>query len=116
MHTLSKFTGSLFATALLLLMQAPVCAAGDVPTEVTVTIKEYTFTPATVTVKVGGTVTWLNDEKRTSHSVWFKEPPADESERFFPGETWSRTFDKPGTYTYGCGPHPEMHGVVEVVP
>lgn len=116
MQTLIKHLFSLFALALLLSVQMPVFADGNAPTEATVSIKDYTFTPPTVTVKVGGTVTWVNNEKRTSHSVWFKQPPADESERFFPDESWSRTFDKPGTYTYGCGPHPEMHGVVEVVP
>lgn len=34
--------------------------------------------------------------------------------RFFPGETYQRAFDKPGTYPYRCGPHPEMLGVIEV--
>lgn len=34
----------------------------------------------------------------------------------FVGESWSRRFDRPGSYPYTCGPHPEMKGLVEVVP
>lgn len=81
-----------------------------------VQIEKYKFVPATVKVKVGSTVKWVNEEKRTSHSIIFKEAGVAESPRFFPGESWERKFDKPGTYPYTCGPHPEMHGVVEVTP
>jgi len=77
-------------------------------------IREYKFDPAELTIKVGDTVKWFNDEKRASHSVLFTGPGGFESERFFPDESWERTFDKPGSYPYSCGPHPEMHGKIEV--
>lgn len=80
-----------------------------------VRIVEYKFNPPELKIKAGTTVTWVNDEKRTSHSVLFLGPEGFESERMFPGESWSRSFDKPGKYTYSCGPHPEMKGLVEVV-
>ena len=83
---------------------------------VEVTILDYKFTPAQLTIKVGTTVKWINAERRTTHSVLFSGPGSFESERFFPGESWQRTFDKPGSYPYGCGPHPEMKGVIEVTP
>lgn len=82
--------------------------------EVVVEIRNYKFEPASVTVKAGTRVKWVNAEKRTSHSVWFKEEGLAESERFFPDESWSRTFERPGTYRYTCGPHPEMLGTVVV--
>jgi plastocyanin len=72
------------------------------------------FTPDRVEVKVGTTVRWTNADKRTSHSVIWLGPGGFESERFFPGESYERRFDKPGTYPYSCGPHPEMKGVVVV--
>jgi plastocyanin len=72
------------------------------------------FTPDRVEVKVGATVRWVNADKRTSHSVIWLGPGGFESERFFPGESYERKFDKPGTYPYSCGPHPEMKGVVVV--
>jgi plastocyanin len=77
-------------------------------------IRDYKFAPAELKVKAGTTVKWTNNEKRASHSVLFTGPDGYESERLFPGESWQRTFDKPGVYAYTCGPHPEMKGRIEV--
>ncbi len=79
-----------------------------------VSVKEYKFLPQEVRIKVGDTVKWINLEKRTSHSVLFLSEGGFESERFFPEESWKRTFDKPGTYKYRCGPHEEMKGTIVV--
>ncbi len=104
------------APRLVLIVGLALFVAGASAAEpVVVEIKEYKFQPATVTVKVGTTVKWVNKERRTSHSIWFKDEGLPESERFFPEESWQRTFDKPGTYQYTCGPHPEMLGTVVVV-
>lgn len=81
---------------------------------VEVGIREYKFEPAELKIKAGTTVKWTNLEKRTSHSVLFTGPGGFESERMFPGESWQRTFDRPGTHAYTCGPHPEMKGGIEV--
>jgi plastocyanin len=72
------------------------------------------FAPERVEVKAGTIVRWINADKRTSHSVIWLGPGGFESERFFPGESYERKFEKPGTYPYSCGPHPEMKGVVVV--
>lgn len=77
-------------------------------------IREYKFDPAELKVKAGTAVKWTNNEKRVSHSILFTGPGGFESDRIFPGESWQRVFDKPGTYVYTCGPHPEMKGRVEV--
>jgi plastocyanin len=95
-----------------LMLAAPVCFSGET---VEVGIVEYKFVPAELKVRRGTTVTWVNKEKRTSHSVLFLEPGATESERLFPGESYTRTFDRPGRYPYRCGPHEEMQGLIEVV-
>lgn len=81
---------------------------------VEVRIEQYTYVPASVTVRVGDTVRWMNTEKRTSHSILFTGPGGFESERLFGGEIFERRFDRPGRYAYTCGPHPEMRGVVVV--
>lgn len=81
-----------------------------------VVIEKVQFVPQRLKIKVGSTVRWINKERRTSHSIWFAKESLPESERFFPGESWERTFNKPGVYPYTCGPHPEMRGVIEVVP
>lgn len=79
-----------------------------------VRIENYTFDPTELKVKVGTTVKWVNYEKRASHSVIWLGPGGFESERMFPGESYQRKFDQPGTYPYSCGPHPEMKGLVVV--
>ena len=81
---------------------------------VEVTIKDYRFSPAEVRIKAGDTVKWINQEKRTSHSVLFPAENGLESERLFPDERWQRTFTQPGSYSYRCGPHEEMKGLVLV--
>lgn len=97
------------ATLLVLAGISAACAAE-------VRIKDYKFVPEKITVKAGESVKWVNDEKRASHSIWFKSEGLPESERMLNGDSWERKFDKPGTYPYTCGPHPEMKGVVEVTP
>lgn len=90
----------------------PLRASADT---VEVGIAEYRYDPPALTITVGTTVRWVNHEQRVSHSILFTGPGGFESDRFFPGESWERTFDVPGRYPYSCGPHPEMQGVIEVV-
>lgn len=71
------------------------------------------FQPAELRIRAGDTVTWVNRERRTSHSIVFDQSGA-ESERFFPGESWSYRFDTVGEHPYHCGPHPEMRGRIVV--
>lgn len=89
----------------------PLAAAAQT---VDVSIQDYKYVPATLTVKAGTTVRWLNNEKRTTHSILFTGLGGFESERIFPGEAWQRKFERPGSFPYSCGPHPEMKGEVIV--
>jgi plastocyanin len=91
---------------------APIAPAANGVVEVK--IGDYKFDPPELKVKVGATVKWVNNEKRASHSVIWLGPGGFESERLFPGESYQRKFDQPGTYPYSCGPHPEMKGLVVV--
>ena len=80
-----------------------------------VTIKDFAYVPATITVKKGTKVTWTNQDS-TRHDV----TPDSESDNFkasellSKGESYSFTFNTAGTYTYHCGPHPQMKGTVIV--
>ena len=71
---------------------------------------EGAFTPAEVTIKAGGTVTWTNGGV-TAHTVTF---PDSDSGAVYPKHTYSKTFEKPGTYEYYCRFHPTEKGTVEV--
>lgn len=95
-----------------LLALVSLCALAQQTVEVGVA--EYRYQPAELRIKAGDTVKWVNNEKRTSHSVLFPDEGGAESPRFFPGESWQRKFERPGRYPYACGPHPEMKGVVIV--
>lgn len=101
---------------MVLLACSSVLRAGDEPVaEHKVSIRDYKFTPAAITVKKGEHVLWVNEEKRQYHSVWFEQAGDPEPEYFFPDETFERHFPDAGTFPYRCGPHPEMTGVVTVV-
>ncbi len=77
-----------------------------------VEIHDFQFTPATITVSVGTTVTWTNRDD-TLHTVTeanrrFASPGLD------PGGVFTYTFADPGTYTYFCSLHPHMTATVIV--
>jgi plastocyanin len=73
------------------------------------------YDPETITVPVGATITWSNEEEdpRNSHNV-IDANGAFESTLTYPGETWSFTFDTPGEYVYYCDLHEGMYGKVIV--
>jgi plastocyanin len=79
---------------------------------VSVTIKDFEFTPATVTIKVGGTVTWTNNGPST-HTVNADDGSFD-SGSLSQGKTFSHTFQTAGTFSYHCSPHPFMKANVVV--
>jgi plastocyanin len=73
-----------------------------------------TFTPSTVTVLQGETVTWNN--AGGFHNVHFDDGSFDQpADPIFPWSTAVvRTFLSAGTYSYVCEAHPEMTGAVAV--
>ncbi|MDB5168880.1 MAG: blue (type 1) copper domain protein [Candidatus Saccharibacteria bacterium] len=82
-----------------------------------INIKNYAFDPSNVTVKVGTTVTWTNQDS-IGHTVTSDDSDTNtmklESKLLSKGETYSVTFTKAGTYTYHCTPHTYMKGTVTV--
>jgi len=89
-------------------------AAGTAAASTSVTIKDFQFTPATVTIKVGGAVTWTNDGPST-HDVT-ADDGSFKSGSLATGKTYTRTFDTAGTFDYHCGIHPTMKAQVVVQP
>jgi plastocyanin len=78
----------------------------------TVDIKDFSFTPMTLTVRVGTTVTWRFDDS-AKHTV-----SADDKSFVSPamsnGQTFTHTFSTPGTYQYICSIHQYMKGTIVV--
>jgi plastocyanin len=87
-------------------------SAQQAPTTAEVKIDNFSFSPATLTVAAGTTVTWVNHDD-IPHTVVstdkaFKSKVMDTDEKF------SFTFTKAGEYPYFCGIHPKMTGKVVV--
>jgi plastocyanin len=78
----------------------------------TVTIRDFEFARASVTIDVGDTVTWSN-EGPTPHSATADDGSFDTGV-FDDGQSRSHTFDQAGTFSYFCTPHPFMKGTVTV--
>lgn len=93
----------------------------------TITMSNFSFSPNVIKVKAGTTVTWLNNDD-VEHTV-VDADAATPAQRLFDstgekegkspqlmqkGDSFSFTFDKPGTYRYKCQPHPFMTGTVVV--
>jgi len=74
--------------------------------------------PADITVDVGATVTWSNDDTAahtvTSGSAADGPDGNFDSSLFMSGAEFSHTFDTEGTYPYFCMVHPWMAGTVIV--
>jgi amicyanin len=90
----------------------PGLAASDA--KAAVTIDDYAFSPGTLTLKRGTTVTWINKDDDV-HTVKSEEGPQGfKSPALDTGDSFTVTFDKAGTYQYICSIHPYMQGKIVV--
>lgn len=87
--------------------------SGSAVTTDTVDIEGFQFQPAEITVAAGTTVTWTNKDG-FAHTVKDDSGLFDESENLDEGDSFSFTYDAPGTYRYICGIHNSMIGTVVV--
>jgi plastocyanin len=75
-------------------------------------LSAYGYSPRSVTIKVGDTVTWKNSGDE-AHTVTSQDQLFD-SRLLDPGKSYSYTFEAPGVYRYFCVPRPWMKGTVIV--
>ncbi|HEV2160778.1 MAG TPA: cupredoxin family copper-binding protein [Stellaceae bacterium] len=93
--------------------------AGQAPMQVAagpnqVVINNFAFGPTTLTVKRGTTVTWINKDGDAHTVTAAGTKPLFGSNPLDTGDSFSFTFNAPGTYAYFCKIHPTMKGVVVV--
>ena len=79
-----------------------------------IVIKNFAFSPSSITVEPGTTVTWVNEDA-SPHTIAdkgkaFRSAALDTKDRF------SYTFVQPGEFTYYCTMHPMMVGKIVVKP
>jgi plastocyanin len=78
----------------------------------TIRIKNFAFEPANITVKVGSTVRWVNQDS-VPHRIQFADMNFS-SFLLAASQSASQKFDQPGIYNYICSIHTDMHGTVIV--
>src|ERR1700732_4231361 len=72
----------------------------------------FAFQPATLTVPVGTSVTFRNDDGDTH--TFTSDAGAFNSGNVGTGQSFSFTFSAPGTFAYHCNIHSSMRGVITV--
>ena len=91
--------------------QPPGAVSGNM---VEVKIAGFSFDPATITIKVGSTIKWINMDS-DAHTV-VADDNSWTSARLKQGDTYTHTFDQAGTYPYHCGLHSSMLATIIVQP
>lgn len=81
------------------------------PTRQTVEIRNYAYSPQNVTVPLGTTVVWVQEDS-TLHTV--TDAGVFDSGQLSRGQRYSHTFRAPGTYDYRDTVHPGLTGSVIV--
>jgi amicyanin len=94
--------------------QAGGAAAAAAPSTKSVEAMGYKFSPASLTISVGDTVTWTNHDTAPHNIVVTDGPEKFTSPTLQTGQTFSHTFTKAGTYSYYCSIHPDMKATVTV--
>ena len=107
--------GTSLAALALILGLATTASAATAPAEAAVLVQGFSFQPAAVTIAAGGSVTWTVGSDPEQHTVTPREPGEfDGSGQLFTGDTFTVTFEQPGTVEYFCSLHPNMTGSVDV--
>jgi plastocyanin len=122
-----SIAATVLAAGLCTLLPAPnLAASADSPAPVASTApvvvhaKDFAFKPLELTIPVGTTVTFVNDDD-PAHTVTAAAMGDDKKPTFDSGnidkdQKWTFTFKKPGTYQYFCQYHSFMKAKVVVAP
>jgi plastocyanin len=86
--------------------------AAGVAIAASATISGFAYHPNPITVTVGGSVTWTNNDP-VGHTV-SADDGSFTSGTLANGATYNHTFTTVGTVAYHCNIHPSMHGMVQV--
>ena len=91
----------------------PLTAGTPVNYTTRVSIQNSTFTPADVTVMVGGSILWVNNDEAI-HTVTADDGSFDSGD-LQPGASFGLIFNTVGPHPYHCKYHVEMNGIVKCV-
>ncbi len=113
-----KYSAMLFASCFLFLAnfalgQDEKEASATSPGHNQIVIKDFNFSPKTLTVKSGEKITWTNRDEEP-HTVVSVEKQFKKSSALDTDQEFTITAGAPGTYTYFCSVHPKMTGTIIV--
>ena len=94
------------------ILATPCASSAPATAGTSVSIQDFSFQPATLSVPVGASVTWTNNDT-TSHTVTADDGSFD-SGPVAPGMTFTQVFATAGTFTYHCKIHPSMTASITV--
>lgn len=103
---------SVCAPAVLAFMLASPQAAPPQKLAPTVKVDNFRFTPATLSVPAGTTITWINADD-VPHTIVSVEGKF-HSHALDTDDSFRYRFDTAGTYKYYCSVHPRMLGTIVV--
>lgn len=86
--------------------------APDTKASASVSMLDFSFSPATVTVNIGDSVTWVNNGEE-DHDAAARDGSFS-TDTVEPGGSASVPFSSAGTFSYICNFHPDMTGTVVV--
>ena len=72
------------------------------------------FDPEEITIYVGDTITWTNNDGMSHTATSTSGPTSFDSGNIASGGNWSFTFTQDGTYNYKCDYHSSMTGKIIV--
>lgn len=85
----------------------------NIPASNGIEINNFAFSPSTLTIKVGDSVTWINKDSAT-HTVTSDSGSELSSSNIASEKSYSHTFNVAGTYNYHCSIHTVMKGIIIV--
>jgi plastocyanin len=88
--------------------------AADAAEEPVILIDNYQFSPNSLTVPAGTTVTWINRDSDVHTVAGDSTPPAFKSPGLDTDDKFTFTLTNAGTYAYHCSLHPHMTGKIIV--
>jgi len=86
----------------------------NLPSEVNVSISNFSFSPAVLTIKKGAKMIWTNNDT-VAHTVTSDSDGLLNSPTLNPGDSFSYTFMNAGTTAYHCNIHKTMKGTIVVI-
>jgi plastocyanin len=111
-QSMRNLFGALAVSMMFAALPVAGAVAADAPQTNSIVMKNFDFSPMSLTIKAGSSVTWknLDGEPHTVTSVdgLFRSGALDEN------DSYTFKFDKPGTYKYLCSIHPRMMAAIVV--